>query len=323
MGLIDFLEQLFQTAGQYNPYLAIGLLAVGIFSSFWGFYWLKITLVIQGFISGFIIICIISFYVNILAPNDVFVLAFWGGLITSVIMLVSNRLAKFLMGAYTGGLLALTVELSIFSALNPYVIFISFALVGILFLFVDDFVLTVVVSFAGAWGLVSGIALLLGTGWFNPLQVINNPASNMIQNIVLILGWILVAVAGMFIQFGLIKKKQKNIQLAVNKEEAQVSPAQEESPSMVAVKRDIGWDALVEKNTKPRRTAPFTTQPPIKENISNAQPTPQPAAVPEQEKPKPRKRWINPFFTDPFTTKEGLGEEKVEQQPKTAPFKRD
>jgi hypothetical protein len=322
MGLIDFLDQLFQAAGQYNPYLAIGLLAIGIFSSFWGFYWLKITQVIQGFISGFIIICIITFYVNILAPKDVFILAFWGGLIAAVIMLVSNALAKFLMGAYTGGLLAVAGEISIFSTLNPYVIFICVALVGFLFLFIDDFVLAGVVSFAGAWGLVSGIALLSGMGWFNPFQVIFNPTGNMIQNIVLILGWILVAVAGMLVQFGVIRKKQKNIQLA-SKKEPQVTPAQEEAPSMVAVKRDIGWDALIESNTKPRGTAPFTTQPQQKETVSNAQQTPEPLPAPKQEKPKPRKRWINPFFTDPFTTKDGLGEEKVDQPPKTSPFKRD
>jgi len=323
MRLIDFLDQLFQTADQYTLYLAVGLLAVGIFSGFWGFYWLKITRVIQGFISGFIIICIIAFYVNISAPKAVFILAMWGGLIAAAIMLASNTLAKFLMGAYMGGLLAVAGELSIISTLNLYWIAISVVLVGFLFLFIDDFILAGVVSIAGAWGLVSGIALLSGMGWFNPFQVIRNPSNNMLQNIILILGWLLVAIAGMLVQFGVIKRKKKNTQPIVSKEEHQVTPGQEEAPSMVAVKLDIGWDALVESNTKPRGTAAFAAQPPQKETNSTVQQNPEPLPAPVQEKPKPRKRWVNPFFMDPFTTKDGLGEEKADQPSKTSPFKRD
>jgi len=155
-GLIDFLNLLSQTAQQSFPYLAIGLLVIGIFISFWGFSWLKITQVIHGFISGFIIICIISFYANILTPNDVFLLGFWGGLIGAVLMVASGALAKPLMGAFAGGLLAIAGELSFTSSLNPYVVFISVALVGFLFVFIDDFVLTTVICIAGAWGLVSG-----------------------------------------------------------------------------------------------------------------------------------------------------------------------
>jgi len=335
MGLIDFINSLVQAAQQYTLFIAIGLLVIGIFTTFWGSHWLKTTQIIQGFIAGFVIVCILSFYVKILSPKDTFLLGLWGGIISAIFMLVSNSLTRFLMGAYMVGLLAVVGELSAMTSLNPYVTVIAMLLGGYIFTIIEDFVIATIVAIAGAWSLVAGVALLCGLGWFNPIQALLNPADNLVQNIILFLGWLSVAVAGALVQVGVLKKKKLQTGPGESETEPQPETDHEEPPAKIAVKRDIGWDIL----TQPRKTGPLPPLPetrlskveppslPLPEpRPSRVEPPPFPetfSAPPEEVKLKPRKRWVNPFFTDPFTTKEDLVEDKSKKPPKVSPFKQD
>jgi hypothetical protein len=250
MTLTDYINQLVLGARDYNLVIAIILVLTGATSCFLGRRMLKITQAIQGYLLGFVTVCMVSFYYNVFDQVAVLEMAFWGGFIGLALMLMLSSVAVFIMGGITGLFLAIAGEITFVGKLDLSVAIVGLVLGVVLSILLDQIAIPVTTAVGGSWGLIAGVALLVGMGWFNPLRIVLNPEEGLTNLLTLSAAWVLLTTAGLFFQYKVFKKTVALEPLS----EGQSDQTQEVVPTSLAVKLDTGIMDVIKSETANQET---------------------------------------------------------------------
>jgi hypothetical protein len=177
---------------------AIGLL-YGFAQCFSGWQIFKVTLLLTGFVIGFIFGGILGISLEGGEPG-MLLAAFVGGIIGSVLVYSFFFVGLFIIGALWG---ALTISV-LLSSLNysPHIIVVFlFAIIGgIAALVFQKFVIVLSTSINGAWGIVTGINHFVKDG--PPVFGLNPLLSSSPQHLrIMLLCTVALAVVGFFVQY--------------------------------------------------------------------------------------------------------------------------
>jgi hypothetical protein len=198
---------------------AIVLLAilVGTIQCFFGYRIFKVILGLTGFLMGGALAASVGY-----ALSQAVVVAILAGLVGGVIgaslMIVLYYIGIFLMGAFFGGLIGTAVFMAIQNHPEP-VAWLIFAVIstilaiiaGVLALIFQKLMIIIATAFAGAWGVVTGIAYFT-TGVIDPTNIDRMLGLKGAQLYTILLSWLALGIVGVIVQYVFAPARQPAFQ---------------------------------------------------------------------------------------------------------------
>lgn len=184
--------------------LALLHIIIGAFWCFFGYRIFKIVLALWGLILGGIAGGAIGGAGH--GQAGMVIGAIIGGLVGAAMMVGLYFLGVFLLGAGFGALLAVAATAAAGAEPNAAPIIIAAVLAGVLALVIQKLIIILITSFMGAWGIVGGIACITTQRLLTPANLQTMTDRNVITAVGI--GWLVVGLTGVFVQYGLTGKKQ-------------------------------------------------------------------------------------------------------------------
>ncbi len=197
-------------SGEATILIALLSIAFGLFNCFFGYRMFRIMLAAYGFVLG--AVAGFAFVSTVAAGQTLWLVlgAVAGGLLGALLMVVFYFVGVFVVGALAGALLIDVLFLAL--GLDPLlVVLIVVALVaGIAALFFQRIAVILATALAGAWTTIGGAFALISGRELNLRQVFAQASEHRLGLdlwLVLVL-WLVLAVAGMIVQFRSAPKEE-------------------------------------------------------------------------------------------------------------------
>lgn len=181
-----------------NQNLIIGLaLIIGAVQCFAGYRIFKVVLGLTGFIVGGVMGAAGGYACS---QNGLVALfaGLVGGCLGAALLTALYFLGVFLVGAFLGGIVGAVLLAG--SLPQPALLLIPAVIAGVLALVFQRFMIIVSTAFVGAWTVVTGVAYFT-TGTIDATSIQSFYHSAASQNHVMLLGWLVLGVVGVIIQY--------------------------------------------------------------------------------------------------------------------------
>ena len=181
-----------------NAIMALAI-PIGLLQCFFGYRIFKFILALTGFLIGSAMAATIGY--NASQQEVVALLAgLVGGFIGAALMVLLYFVGIFLLGAFVGA--ALGTMLFAMAETNPipFVLFILAAIVGVLALVFQKFMIIIATAFGGAWNVVIGIAYFT-TGAIDPTNIEASFSSGGTLTYIIVLCWLALGITGVIVQY--------------------------------------------------------------------------------------------------------------------------
>ena len=194
----------------HNVYIFVQII-LGLLTCFFGYRMFKIILGILGFFLGAALAG--SFAVSAISDSQ-FALIFItiiGGIAGAVVLVAFYFLGVFLFGAGLGYLAGVTLCLRMGWSHEIIISFILAAVVGVLALLIQRFMIIVSTAFVGSWAVISGFYYLLNEEFHLIINSRIRESFSLVEEpsgLILLLLWILLAIVGIIIQYSVTAKKR-------------------------------------------------------------------------------------------------------------------
>ncbi|MFO7675186.1 MAG: DUF4203 domain-containing protein [bacterium] len=182
---------------------AILAIALGTFVCFFGYRLLRVTLGVAGFTVGAGLGWFVGSGITGIAPVVTLLIALAGGALGAVLAVVIFKVGVFLLGAGIGAMLALFVFAGSGGTGSALAVGAVALVFGVVTVFLERAMVTVLTALAGAWGVALGAFHL--ARWLDMSRGISAlaPANVGPGRLPVIAGaWLLLALVGMLAQFG-------------------------------------------------------------------------------------------------------------------------
>ncbi|MFO7639395.1 MAG: DUF4203 domain-containing protein [bacterium] len=188
---------------------AVLAIALGAFICFFGYRLLRVTLAVAGFLCGAGLGWFVTAGISGIAPLVVVIVVLAAGALGAVLATLVYKVGVFLLGAGIGAMLALFA----FAGGGGTAIWLVVAAVAVVFglvtVFLERAMVTILSALAGAWGVALGAFHL--AGWLDMNRGVEAlaPLNVGAGRLPYIVGaWLFLAVLGMLAQFGQGRKRR-------------------------------------------------------------------------------------------------------------------